>query len=242
MVSAYYAEHASVYDNQDLQVLKRNRYTAAIDARIVKCVTDLNKEKAVQKVMHFACGTGRRAASIQQLTALPYEMHGVDLCAEMAEQADGRGLRVEVASLIDIEARQAWQECDVVTLLYAYGHLPNRSIRKHVLQVAHKMLRPGGQFIFDVFDVGDPGEWGPDSIRQFNEQRLAAQGYEEGDVFYKRSNGDELAFMHYCDRNRLEELVRSAGFDAVEMTTIGYDQNPGKESSSGKLFVVATKL
>ena len=242
MVSAYYAEHASVYDNQDLQVLKRNRYTAAIDARIVKCVTDLNKEKAVQKVMHFACGTGRRAASIQQLTALPYEMHGVDLCAEMAEQADGRGLRVEVASLIDIEARQAWQECDVVTLLYAYGHLPNRSIRKHVLHVAQKMLRPGGQFIFDVFDVSDPGEWGPDSIRQFNEQRLAAQGYEEGDVFYKRSNGDELAFMHYCDRNRLEELVLSAGFDAVEMTTIGYDQNPGKESSSGKLFVVATKL
>ena len=160
----------------------------------------------------------------------------------MAEQADGRGLRVQVTSLIDIEPDQASQDFDVITLLYAYGHLPNRSIRKHVLHVAHQMLRPGGQFIFDVFDVSDPGEWGPDSIRQFKEQRLAAQGYEEGDVFYKRSNGEELAFMHYCDRNRLEELVLSAGFDAVEMTTIGYDQNPGKESSSGKLFVVATKL
>ena len=242
MVSAYYAEHASVYDNQDLQVLKRNRYTAAIDARIVQCLTDLDKEKPVQKVMHFACGTGRRAASIRQLAALPYAMHGVDLCAEMAEQADERGLQVEVTSLIDIELQQTWQDFDVITLLYAYGHLPNRAIRKHLLHVAYQMLRPGGQFIFDVFDVSDPGEWGPDSIRQFNEQRLAAQGYEEGDVFYKRSNGDELAFMHYCDRNRLEELVLSAGFDAVQMTTIGYDQNPGKESSSGKLFVVATKL
>ena len=243
MVSAYYAEHASVYDNQDLQVLKRNRYTAAIDARIVQCLMDLNKEKPVSKG-DALCLRNRKARSLDTpvgSTPLCDAWSGF-MCGDGGAGRWGEDFASQVTSLIDIEPDQARQDFDVITLLYAYGHLPNRSIRKHVLHVAHQMLRPGGQLIFDVFDISDPGEWGPDSVRQFKEQRLAAQGYEEGDVFYKRSNGDELAFMHYCDRNRLEEFVLSAGFDAVEMTTIGYDQNPGKEASSGKLFVVATKL
>jgi hypothetical protein len=71
---------------------------------------------------------------------------------------------------------------------------------------------------------------------------LGAQGYEIGDVFYKRSKGDELAFMHYCDRKELEKLVLQSGFDSVEMTTIGYDENSGEEAETGKLFVVAKKV
>lgn len=241
MVSDYYAEHASVYDAQDFQVLKRNRYTSAIDHRIVRCLHGMHDAQPVQKVMHFACGTGRRAVSIRELASLSYEIHGVDLCQEMADQAQQRGVHVEVASLIDIEPRPHWKGFDVITLLYAYGHLPTREIRKQILRTAHGMLRSGGQLIFDVFDAADPGEWGPDAIRQFDEQRLEAQGYEEGDVFYKRSKGKELAFMHYCNRKTLEEVILGAGFESVEMTTIGYDQNSGEEAETGKLFVVAKK-
>lgn len=242
MVSDYYAEHASVYDVQDFQVLKRNRYTAAIDDRIVRCLRDLNTDQSIRKVMHFACGTGRRAASIRELAALSYQMHGVDLCQGMADQAQERGLQVEVASLIDIDRRSNWDDFDAITLLYAYGHLPTRKIRKQILETAYQMLRSGGQLIFDVFDAADPSEWGPDAARQFHDQRLGAQGYEIGDVFYKRSKGDELAFMHYCDRKELEKLVLQSGFDSVEMTTIGYDENSGEEAETGKLFVVAKKV
>ena len=241
MVSNYYAEHASVYDAQDLQVLKRNRYTAAIDNRIVRSFLEMNEVQPVRKVMHFACGTGRRAASIRELTSLQYEIHGVDLCPEMADQARKRGVQVEVDSLIQIELRPHWQSFDAITLLYAYGHLPNRRIRRQVLKTAHQMLRSGGQMIFDVFDAADPAEWGPDTIRQFDEQRLGSQGYEKGDVFYKRSRGEELAFMHYCDRETLEAVILEAGFDSVEMKTIGYDQKSGEEAETGKLFVVAKK-
>ncbi len=241
MVSDYYAEHASVYDAQDVQVLKRNRYTAAIDERIADCMQDLNGKKPVKRMMHFACGTGRRAISIRNLSALTYEIHGVDLCKEMADQAQERGIKVEVSSLIDIEARTDWLDFDAITLLYAYGHLPTRSIRKHVLRTAFKMLRSGGQFMFDVFDAADPSEWGPDALRQFDEQRLGSQGYEVGDVFYKRSKGDELAFMHYCNKERLEQIVLDAGFESIEVTTIGYDRDAGQESDTGKLFVVARK-
>lgn len=241
MVSDYYAEHASVYDAQDFQVLKRNRYTAAIDERIVRCLKNLNAQSPVKRVMHFACGTGRRAASIQGSVGLTYAMHGVDLCQEMADQAKTRGVEVKVSSLMNVELTEELQNFDVVTLLYAYGHLPSRAIRREVLATAHEMLRPGGQLIFDVFDAADPSEWGPAAMRQFDDQRLGPQGYEEGDVFYKRSKGDELAFMHYCDKARLEQVVFDAGFDSMRMTTIGYDQDSGQEAETGKLFVVAQK-
>lgn len=241
MVQSYYSEQAAIYDAIDEVVVKRNRYTESIDVRIAEELKRATESGSVRNVMHLACGTGRRAVSILEKSGLDYELYGVDLCEEMAAQAESRGLKVRVSSLVDLMIEPDWRDFDAVTLLYAYGHLPSENLRFDLLQTVHQLLREGGSFYFDAFDATDPNEWGPDALKLYHEQRLEAQDYEKGDLFYRRSSGTELAFMHYCTQSGLEDLLKRAGFDYIEMVTIGYDEFAGKESGSGKIFVKATK-
>ena len=239
MISAYYNEQAATYDALDEQVLKRQQYTQAIDGRISSVLRKLNEDQPVHRVMHLACGTGRRACRIQSMSGMSYAIHGVDMSEDMAKQANSRGIEVGVASLTGL--RTVRRDFDAVTLLYAYGHLPSEAVRLHVLKTVFDMLRPGGLFFFDAFDVADTNEWGPAAIEQFKEQRLSSQGYELGDVFYRRTEGQESAFLHYCSREGLSELVQAAGFTIREVVNIGYDEASGQESEQGKLFVVAVR-
>ena len=241
MVLAYFSEQANHYDALDAQIQKRKQYTAAIDQRVAEGLLDQNNRSPLERVMHLACGTGRRAFDIKRTTGLDYEMRGVDLCEAMASQARNRGMAVQVASLL--EPASFVDECayDAVTLLYAYGHLPSRKTREDVITAAYRMLKPGGRFFFDAFDAQDDFEWGPEAVSQFHEQRLGQQGYEEGDVFYKRAKGEHLAFLHYCSSDRLLRLMEAAGFVDIEMTTIGYDQSVGIESHNGKLFIAGMR-
>ena len=48
--------------------------------------------------------------------------------------------------------------------------------------------------IFDVFNVDNPNEWGPEALHLFEELELANEGYERGDLFYRRHGGDTVAF------------------------------------------------
>jgi SAM-dependent methyltransferase len=160
----------------------------------------------------------------------------------MARQARERDLEVQVASLREPASFANEGECDAITLLYAYGHLPSRKTRENLIHAAYRMLKPGGRFFFDAFDAEDDFEWGPEAVSQFHDQRLGQQGYEEGDVFYRRATGEHLAFLHYCSSDRLLGLMEAAGFVDIELTTIGYDQSVGVESHNGKLFVAGTRL
>ncbi len=241
MVMDYFAEHANRYDELDDQIQKRKQYTEGIDDRIADDLRALQEVHSVSRVMHLACGTGRRAIEVQSKSGLNYEMVGLDLCDDMSDQAKARGLSVRVGSLRDPSTWLEKEAFDAVTLLYAYGHLPNEEIRQGVIQSAFDMLKPGGRFYFDAFDVADPNEWGPEAISQFEMQRLYNQGYESGDVFYRRAKGEHLAFLHYCTANQLEEMMGASGFCNIQLTTIGYDQSSGVESSEGKLFVSGTK-
>lgn len=241
MVSRYFNEHASIYDAQDAQILKRKQYTEAIDLRIADCFRSLNAKQSMKHVMHMACGTGRREVNIKNRAGLDYSMYGIDFSEAMAEQASERGVKTIVTSLTKIRSDIVLPAFDAITLLYAYGHLPTQAKRLEVLRNAHGMLRKGGIFIFDAFDIADQNEWGPEALAQFKCQRLASQGYELGDVFYRRNKGEQQAFLHYSESNELVQLVEKAGFTICVLITIGYDKSSGQKSSDGKLFIVAER-
>ena len=87
-ISEYYAEQASTYDDLDGTSLKRSRYTSSIDAILAE---DL-KGFGPNRVLHIACGTGRRALGIRAQSQLNYEVEGIDISASMIAQARERGV------------------------------------------------------------------------------------------------------------------------------------------------------
>lgn len=238
-ISSYYAEQATRYDDLDGASLKRSRYTSRID----EIMADDLKALQPERVLHIACGTGRRALGIRDITQLDYTLDGIDISASMVEQARQRGIAGRIG---------VWNECgaeshgyDAVAFLYAFGHIPTADERRESLEKVFSALRPGGRFYFDVFNLDNANEWGPDAQRTFEELNLSAVGYERGDLFYKRHNGKSVSFLHYFTKEGIVGLVESCGFVVSQVHRIGYVQQSGEslglEAEGGNFLIIAEK-
>lgn len=239
LLDEYYTEQAGLYDTLDDSSKKRSAYTAGIDSIIAADFASTGPNC----VLHIACGTGRRAWEIRGQSGLSYKVEGVDISASMVQQARVRGVEAKVGS---------WNEChvpesgfDAITFLYAFGHIPSTEERRKSLLKVFRSLKPGGRFYFDVFNVENPKEWGPEAMLAFEAYNLVNEGYEPGDLFYKRHEGQAVAFLHYCTSEGIVELVEDCGFRVLVAHRIGYVDRPGESlhptEEHGNLLIIAER-
>ena len=238
-LNAYYSEQAREYDVLDHASDKRAAYTDGIDRIIAEDLARLSPER----MMHIGCGTGRRAIGIRDRSGVPYELEGMDISASMVEQARSKGVEARIG---------IWNEADVgkeqygaMAFLYAFGHIPTEEERRTCLRKVVRALKPGGRFYFDVFNVENPNEWGPQAMEMFDALDLGKEGYEPGDLFYKRHQGESVAFLHYCTQKGIAAMVEDCGLRVVATHRIGYVNRPGEplagDEASGNLLLVAEK-
>lgn len=239
MISDYYSEQAEQYDLFDFNHPTRKNYTKKINALIA---AELDKQPNMNRMLTLACGTGRRAVNIKSETKHDYEITGIDLCAEMCEIAETRGLSTIPADWL--EAKLGNQQFDSCTFLYAFGHISNSEERKIALSKIANHLTPGGSLFLDVFNIHDKHEWGANAMHTFDQMDLVHWGYEKGDVFYKKTNANEVAFLHYFDEADLVKLLEETGFEIEYIKHIGYVYRSGDildNKDEGSLFVKAVK-
>jgi ubiquinone/menaquinone biosynthesis C-methylase UbiE len=237
MILAYYRSQARNYDSEDIGNENRRKYVFAINDLLV------NEFKLLkpQKVLDIATGTGRRALKIKTESLLAYELFGTDLSAEMCEMATERGIKCLCSDWLQVDFPD--DSFDVITMLYAFGHVPDAIERIRFFEKIHSKLKVGGSFYFDVFNINDPFEWGSNAISVFDEYKLDYFGYEKGDVFYTRKGMSEAAFLHYFEEKRLVALLKSFGFSCDKIWHVGYMHRSGEilKRNEGKLFIKATK-
>lgn len=242
LIQAYYNEQADVYDAQDQLHAMRRTYTRGVNKLISSGLQNSHGQSPIDRVLHVACGTGRRALEISEATGIPYAIHGMDMSSEMVEIAQRRGIEVTAGNVLTGVPPAGEEGYDAITFLYAYGHLSNREERAQALRKMHKWLKPGGRLYFDAFDIDDPNEWGHQAKSLHQTFQLDKQGYERGDVFYRRRGGDALAFLHYSSAPALNEVLESIGFEVMRMERVGYAVSPGElVDEGGNLFVEARK-
>lgn len=240
MIKEYYDEQANQYDFFDIQHASRNNYTSKLNELLAE---EFKQVDNLEKVLTLACGTGRRAVDIKDMTELDYRIVGVDLSPEMSAIAKEKGLEVYCSK---------WQDCDIcedgfsaATFMYAFGHLTCRNARLDALRKIAQHLRVGAPLFFDVFNLHDRNEWGPLALKTYEEYQLANNGYEKGDVFYRKNNGNAIAYLHYFEENEIEHLLAEAGFKVEYIKHIGYVKKAGEfleNDEEGALFVKAIKL
>ncbi len=231
MNKSYYNEQAYIYDQLDQENPIRNAYTSSIDNKIAN---DLKKsEFPIHKVLDIATGTGRRPLKIRKLSGLDYEIQGVEASEEMVKKAKENGLDVIFAHWTDFNLEEK-APYDAITLLYGFGHIPDNQTRLKLLKHINKHLKIGGSFYFDVFNINNENEWGPTCIEQFHNLHQEKCGYQLGDVFYRRTDGDRLAYLHYFDKKEIIHLLEETGFEIKLIQTIGYINSPGEEMNSEK--------
>ena len=239
MLSDYYSEQAQYYDMFDLNHASRRNYTEKLNEIIT---TELNNRASVDSYLALACGTARRAISIREACRHDYTITGVDLCAEMCDLGEQRG--IEIYAYDWLAADLGERRFDVITFLYAFGHIPNEEERMAALKKVYEHLEEGGAFFFDVFNINDKNEWGPRALAIYEKNQLRDYGYQRGDVFYRKSEGKEIAFLHYFDEDELVNQLEKIGFRIEFIKHIGYVNRSGEEfteKEQGSLFIKAVK-
>lgn len=239
MIAAYYNEQANEYDSFDTSHISRCMYTDAVDQWII---AGLNKLSECKHMIDIACGTGRRSADIVEQCIHHAELSGVDMSENMLLLAKERGIQTLKAPFT--QAVLPHNLFDVATYLYAFGHIPTKDLRVKTLKSIHSILKPGGSFFGDFFNLENKNEWGPDALKQCEDHKLQNFGYEPGDIFYSKTGGKAVAYLHYFREHELTSMFQQCGFKIAELRYIGYVNNPGvpvSDRTMGNILIHAIK-
>ena len=111
---------------------------------------------ATKSILELGCGTGKHAALLAELE---YEVYGVDLSADMLEQAEKRlpTLNPEVASKLkfsqgDVRTVRVERQFDaVISLFHVFSYQTTNQDLEAAFATAKAHLKPGGVLIFDCW-------------------------------------------------------------------------------------------
>ena len=239
-VKEYYDEQARHYDAFDMDHPPRRAYLRTINRLVAD---DLKSLSPLNDMLFLACGTGRRATRIRELSERDFNITGVDLSPAMSAVASSRGVDVVASAWMDAQLDD--RTFDAASLLYAIGHLPSSRQRLAALLKLNRHLKHGAPFYFDAFSVNDEYEWGPEVSRSHDSLDLQERGYERGDVFYRKTDGKAISFLHYFSESEIRDLLQAAGFEVGWIKYVGYAHHPGElveTPMKGSFVVKAVKV
>jgi SAM-dependent methyltransferase len=240
MTGAYYDEQAAVYDFFDFRHPTRKAYTRRVNALVAEAIRE---RPAVRSLLGVACGTGRRVSDIIGQAGRPLDVTGVDMSPGMVAVARERGLEMVEADWLGADLGE--RRFDAAIFLYSFGHVCSRADRLEALRKLRRHLVPGGLLCIDLFNRDDRHEWGPAAMELYREQRLDAAGFEPGDVFYRKADGEATAFLHYFREDEVRALWTEAGFRVDRIRYVGYTHASGElvdNPRDGFFFVEATAV
>jgi len=168
----------------DQHLIGSLQYTLPQD--VAQWILDWYPDKKVD-VLDLGCGTGLLGASLGPLKGV---IVGVDLSTKMIEKAAQRGVYAQFNQVNVLDALQATPEnhYDVITALDVLIYVGDLST---VIPNAHRILTPGGRFVFSC-------EAAPKKVKTF-----ALQATQR--------------FVHQQDH--VNKLLKAAGFGQIQMET-----------------------
>lgn len=223
MIVDYFDSEAESYDGFNSNTKKRKLFLESIDSLIA---SDIKRRSDIQKVLSIASGTGAREQNIFNFPNNAISLLCLDASKEMCNLARQKGFEVIEADWLKAELNG--KTFDATLFLYSLGLIPSRSQRVKALKKIAKHLKKGGMLYFDVMNLNDQKEWGPEIKQQFENKRLDESGYELGDVFYRRIGAAEVSFFHYFTIQEIVTLLDEAGFLCLERLFIDSTTEYGK--------------
>ena len=241
LIGRYYNEQAEEYDTFDSNHPVRSAYVETVNALISG---DLRNHH-LETFLELASGTGKRALDIRKMSGLKFDITGVDMSSEMVKMAQLEN-DIQLINSNWLNANlNGISPFDAATFLYAFGHISSKERRLRSLQKLNRHLKIGAPFYFDLFNLENKNEWGPFALQAFHRENLEHFGYEKGDVFYRKTCGKEIAFLHYFTEDEIRFLLNETGFKIAQLKYISYGHDSGKimkNPDEGVFYIKAVKV
>ncbi len=156
------------------------------------------------QMLDVGCGDGFFGSLMQEAG---WKVHGIEFHPEGVRRARANGLEVLEGNFLDSEI--PWQQLDAVRFWHVLEHLPEPN---KVLKRALKLLRPGGELIIGVPNMGSPHRY----------------------LFGKCWSGLQLPrHLTFFTSRTLRDIVQQAGFEQI---TIRHASGGSGLSSWAALF------
>lgn len=202
------------------------------------------------KILDLGCGTGRTTFALAK--AGYTDVVGVDLTYEMI--AEARKLNEYFDSSIEFLVGDAcelkFEQAHFKAVLFSFTGLmsiPGQQNRNAALKEIHRILKPGGVFIFTTYDREASEqylEFWKDEKERWKQGKQNKKLHDFGDIISKSKNESEEVFIHIPSKKEILTWLDDYGFDCLEafMRSERFDESEEVVESSGDcLFFVATK-
>ncbi|MCD0463257.1 class I SAM-dependent methyltransferase [Roseiconus lacunae] len=207
-------------------------------------------------LLDLGCGTGRLAFPA---CGLGFDVLAIDLSQHMLMQLAERTATVQGtiastatdssvyplrASLVELGGIRDEIADHAVCMFSTLGMIAGRQNRVDCLRHIHRILRPGGKFLFHVHRrwaaLREPG-----GFKQLTQSWLRSHRQRDADFgdWTYAYRGLPNMFMHRFNQHELRHLVRASGFRIDRLDRIKLDGSGLTQSrwNSGGYFVVCSK-
>ena len=165
----------------------------AAECDLIEHIFHTYGDSPIRTVLDLGCGTGNHAIPLAQRG---YEVVGVDRSENMLARARRKAAGLSGDSDVafrqgDIRSVDLQRHFDAALMMFAVlGYQLENADVLSVLRAAHRHLRPGGLFVFDVW-------YGPAVLRQRPSQRVKVIPTPEGKIL-RVASGELDIGCHVC--------------------------------------------
>lgn len=181
-------------------------------------------------VLDLGCGTGRTTIPLAEAG---YRVRGVDLTPRMIEAARriARARRLEIDYEVGDATDLRFDDASWDHALFSnqgWTQIPGEARRMGALREVHRILKPGGRFLFTVHPRLWNRTWFAFWVWQWVRLRVLkplggdVPEIEFGDRMFRREAGrthERSQYIHVPRISRVKAMVAEAGFELMECET-----------------------
>ncbi|MDB2478817.1 methyltransferase domain-containing protein [Alphaproteobacteria bacterium] len=171
-------------------------------------------------ILDLGCGSG---SHLSYFLHKNYQIHGIDISADMIELAkkkyasiNNASLFFEVSDLLNIKLA-ADQYSNVISMYSVLGYFQNHKSLQKIFETVYVGLMSGGRFIFDVWDEETVLNLGPsDRVKhaQYGDSIIMRKSKS---VLKKNKKTVDVKFNYYKDGKKIyEEAVHTIKFYSTQ--------------------------
>jgi 2-polyprenyl-3-methyl-5-hydroxy-6-metoxy-1,4-benzoquinol methylase len=227
--------------------------------QINQIIEKILRKSGVHTVLDLTCGTGSQVFWLEEYG---FEAIGIDINEKMLaiarKKSAQKNLNLKFAQG-DMRSCQQGKFDAVLTIFNSIGHVTKNDFGK-TLKNIHDNLKPGGLYIFDIFNLAYLQyennitkltiDWqkksGDITAREIQYSTISNDGILASYDIYHEQTGNEppkisnaFQTLQVYSAEQLKSMLKQAGFEVIQQTDV--DGTDLKDNSSERILTVAKK-
>jgi len=253
------AHQSALASHYDVEAKHYDAFNEEASSLINQTIENILHQYSVKTVLDLTCGTG---SQVFWLSQKGFEVIGVDINDKMLEIARQKAARHKLSLRFesgDMRTSKIGQFNAVLTIFNAVGHLTQADFEL-AIQNIHANLKPGGLYIFDIFNLDYllhednitkltiywQKKSGAVTAREIQYSTISPSGVLASyDICHEQKGADEpiinTAFqtLQVYSAAQLKHLLERNHFEVIQQTAI--DGSKLRTTDSDRILTVAKK-